>query len=186
MFGAHSPQPFMRRSSRKQFHSSFDHPRSLITKDSRVKISSIPAHALFAATLLFAVAADAAPRGDSDGNGKLSLSELQTRTLARLMKADTSGDNKVSLEEWLARPAASKFKGDPSAIFKLRDTNGDGFLDASESEVMTKRRFDLLDANRDGAITDEEWVARRTKGARNGGGGAAMHEEQSASDLTRN
>jgi hypothetical protein len=155
-------------------------------KDSRVKIRSIPAYAVFASTLLCAVAANAAPRGDSDGNGKLSLSELQTRNLARLMKADTSGDNKISLEEWLARPASAKFKGDPSAIFKQRDANGDGFLDAGESEAMTKRRFDLLDANGDGAITDEEWAARRTKAARNDADGAAVDEEQSASDSAKN
>lgn len=137
-----------------------------------------------ASTLLLAVAVSAAPRGDANGDGKVSLGEYQAARLARLTQADKNGDAQISLEEWLARPAAAKLKSDPSAIFKRRDANGDGFIDASESEAMAKRRFDLVDSNHDGAITDEEWAARRSGTATTNTDDA--DEEESASGANKN
>ena len=135
-------------------------------------------------TLLLVAAASAAPRGDANGDGKLSLGEYQAARLARVMQADKNGDGKISLEEWLARPAAARMKGDPSAIFKQRDANGDGFIDAAEAETLAKQRFDLVDVNHDGAITDEEWAARRKAAAATTADDA--DDEQSASSANKN
>lgn len=135
-------------------------------------------------TLLLVAAASAAPRGDANGDGKLSLGEYQAARLARVMQADKNGDGKISLEEWLARPAAARMKGDPSAIFKQRDANGDGFIDAAEAEALAKQRFDLVDVNHDGAITDEEWAARRKAAAATTADDA--DDEQSASSANKN
>ena len=127
--------------------------------------STIRSFAVLASALLCAVAASAAPRGDTDGDGKLSLPEYQTQMRTRMMRADTNGDGELSLDEWLARPSAAKAKRDPSAQFKQRDTNGDVFLDAGELDLLAKRRFEAIDKNHDSAISDEEWVARRKNAA---------------------
>ena len=125
-----------------------------------MKFRSIPSFVVLASALLCAGAGVAAPRGDTDGDGKLSLAESQAHMRTRLMRADKNGDGKLSLEEWLARPATAKAKGDPSVQFKRLDANGDGFLDAAEIDLLAKRRFEAIDANHDGTISDEEWAAR--------------------------
>jgi len=144
-----------------------------------MKFRPIASLAILASTLFCAVAASAAPRGDADGDGKLSLTESQAQTRTRMMRADTNGDGKLSLEEWLARPAAAKAKGDPSAQFKRRDTNGDGFLDAAEIDLQAKQRFEIIDANHDGTISDEEWAARPKNAAANNADGVPADEEPS-------
>jgi Ca2+-binding EF-hand superfamily protein len=103
----------------------------------------------------------AAPRGDTNGDGKLDLAEFQAKLTARLMKADTNGDGRISLEEWQARPAARNGKRDPAKVFSRLDKNGDGFLDDSEIAALAKRRFHHLDADSDGFVTEQELQARK-------------------------
>lgn len=103
--------------------------------------------------------ADAAPRGDANGDGRLSLTEFQTMSQKRFARADKDGDGKVSLEEWTARSKAKANK-DPSKQFSRLDANKDGQLDMTEIEALVKRRFASLDKNSDGAITPEERPAR--------------------------
>jgi hypothetical protein len=121
----------------------------------------VPHLAIAAAAILLAGTASAAPRGDADGDGKLSLGEYQTAMRDRLMRADTDGDGKISLQEYLARPAAAKAKSDPAKRFARLDANGDGFLEAAEIDAMSGRRFAALDSNADGAISDDERHAHR-------------------------
>lgn len=135
----------------------------------------VPCLAMFASAIFLAGAASAAPRGDADGDGKLSLSEYQTAMRERLMRADTDGDGKLSLPEYLARPAAAKAKSDPAKRFAKLDANADGFLDAAEMNTMAERRFAALDSDADGAISDEERRAHRAA-ARNAAAPAGARE----------
>jgi Ca2+-binding EF-hand superfamily protein len=153
--------PVSRRKERRSAFNGRMQSNARHERKNHMKIKSGRACAVFAATLFFAVAADAAPRGDSDGDGKLTLAEFQTMTKERLMRADASADDRISFEEWKARPASAKAKGDPSRIFRRIDANGDGFVDAAEVDSVLKRRFDRIDANADGAISQEELSARR-------------------------
>ena len=144
-----------------------------------MKIRSVPSYAIFASILVCAVAAGGAPRGDADGDGKLSLTEFQTLAQKRLLRADKNADGKLSLDAWLARPVAAKRKTDPSKIFMRFDANGDGLLDTTEIDALAKRRFTLLDANADGVITDEERSVRQPGAAKDNAGGMVMDKEQS-------
>jgi hypothetical protein len=144
-----------------------------------MKIGSVPSYTIFASILICAVAAGAAPRGDADGDGKLSLTEFQTLAQKRLLRADKNVDGKLSLDEWLARPAAAKGKTDPSKIFTRFDANGDSLLDRAEIDALAKRRFARLDKNADGVITDEERSVREPGAAKNNADGVVMDEEQS-------
>lgn len=137
--------------------------------------------AIVASAWLVPLAADAAPRGDADGNGKLSLSEFQTIAQNRMMRADKDADGKISLQEWLARPAASKAKQDPTEQFNRLDANKDGKLDAAEIEVLVKRRFAALDKNADGALTAEERPRRQpTQSNPDNQAGAATDDDTDA------
>lgn len=113
------------------------------------------------AVLLATTPAIAAPRGDTNGDGKLDLAEFQALIQKRLMKADTNGDGRISLDEWVARAAGRKAKRDPAKVFRRLDKNGDGFLDASEIATPAERRFHRLDANGDGFVTAQERQARK-------------------------
>jgi Ca2+-binding EF-hand superfamily protein len=159
---------------------SFNDTTSYPEGKAEMTIRSVRFHAIFASVLLSAAAAAAAPRGDTDGDGKLSLREFQTQIVERQMRADKNGDGKISLDEWLARPATGKMKEDPTAVFKQRDTNGDGFIDAAETEAGAKGRFERLDANHDGVLSEEEWSARRNVAAKSNADGAATDEDQPA------
>jgi Ca2+-binding EF-hand superfamily protein len=114
------------------------------------------------APLLTTVPTSAAPRGDTDGDGKLSLTEYQALNRTRLMRTDSDGDGKISLEEWEARRAAAKSKGDPLKAFQRFDANGDGSIETGEIDPLLKRRFDRLDQNADGALSAEELAAQKT------------------------
>ncbi|MGO4447667.1 EF-hand domain-containing protein [Phyllobacterium sp. TAF24] len=105
---------------------------------------------------LAAPAAMAAPKADTNGDGTISLAEYQTAARTRLFKLDTDGDGKLSLEEWLKRPAPKNAKRDPAAVFNRLDTNHDGFIDAAEMDIVSKKRFERLDKNSDGQLSKEE------------------------------
>lgn len=137
--------------------------------------------AIVASAWLLPIAADAAPRGDADGDGKLSLSEFQTAGQKRMMRADKDADGKISLQEWLARPAAAKARHDPAQQFARMDANKDGQLDAAEIEALVKRRFAALDKNADGALTDEERPSRKPAQSNpDGQDGAATDDDTDA------
>jgi hypothetical protein len=135
---------------------------------------------------LLCSAAGAATHGDTNGDGRLSLTEFQTVTLKRLMRADKDADGKLSLQEWLARPTAAKAKNDPTKQFNRLDANKDSQLDTAEIEELAKRRFAALDKNADGSITDGEQPSRKRAptnsdgAAGDGSDGAAMDSDQEA------
>ncbi len=143
--------------------------------------------------LIFApvVALAAAPGGrriesfkkaDADGNGMLSRAEVEKSLpkLARQFDAiDANRDGNLAPEEIRAWSRARRGHRRESArarfqeYFNKADTDGDGALSRAEAEQgmpRIARKFDAIDANRDGKVTQDEmraWFqARRAARAR--------------------
>ena len=118
---------------------------------------------------------------DTNGDGVLSVEEMQAPMLERFQSADTDGDGNLSADELnAARPekgegkrfGGGKFgkhggehggdRGDRAAkmIAKL-DSDGDGLLSLEELSANPKpaQMFEKIDANGDGAISQEEFDA---------------------------
>jgi Ca2+-binding EF-hand superfamily protein len=103
---------------------------------------------------------------DLNGDGKVTLSELQASCRAVALRADSDGDGRISSGEWGA--AAKKlrqktldlglrpWRRTDDDLFIRIDTDRDGFITADEINVATIRRFDRRDLNHDGVITFDE------------------------------
>jgi Ca2+-binding EF-hand superfamily protein len=91
-----------------------------------------------------------------DGAGGVRFA---ARFAERLKSADVDKDGAITLQEYLGRPDAG---------FARLDKNGDGFIDAADlaaranesTEYRIKRFLKVLDANRDGKVTKEEFAQR--------------------------
>jgi len=122
-----------------------------------------------AAALILGSAALAAPafakepedhlsRLDKDGDGKVSVSELDARHKEFLGNADADGDGYITAEEMRAmhekRMAEHKKRRFP-------DANNDGVVDRREFEDAARERFNEMDANGDGLISEDEMPDHR-------------------------
>lgn len=140
------------------------------------------------AVSLSTLAADAAggPRGgerpdfseiDANGDGALTQAEIETfmatRGQARFTEADANGDGELSREELIAA-RDSRAEGRIDRMIERLDSDGNGSLSQAELEEMRDRmqerrgdrrgmRFERLDANDDGAISEEEWTAQKSR-----------------------
>jgi Ca2+-binding EF-hand superfamily protein len=128
-------------------------------------------------------------RADADGNGALSRLEAERSVpgLARQFdRVDANRDGQLTREEimaWRTQKRREACKAAPERCvarmqarlaerFRRADTDGNGalsLLEAEKSMPRLARRFDALDANRDGHITVEEILAaRRARAFRQG------------------
>ena len=112
---------------------------------------------------------------DLNGDGSLSLEELQAQGEARFAEADSDGDGALSAEELIAQ-AESRAADRVAAMIERFDENDDGLLQQSElpqrgNGDRAERMFDRVDADDDGVISAEEFEeARERMGERRGGG----------------
>ena len=120
-------------------------------------------------------------RADADGNGALSRLEVEKSMpgLARQFDAvDANRDGHVSQDEIMAwrthkrretcyaapERCVAKMQARLTERFRRADTDGNGALSRLEVEKSMPqfaRRFDAVDANRDGHVTVEEILAAR-------------------------
>lgn len=129
-----------------------------------------------AATAVSGVSAFARGQGpdfatlDTDGNGELTLAEMQAHGAARFEDADTNGDGLLSKAELEAR-GSERAQQRAARMIKRLDANEDGQLSMEE---LTERRdpsrmFGRIDSDDSGTITQAEFDAARDK-MRNRGG----------------
>ena len=103
---------------------------------------------------------------DLNGDGRVTLSEMQATSRAMFLRADSDGDGRISSREWamaaknlrqkLADLGLKVGANPPQDRFLQVDTDRDGFVTASELDAAALRRFDRRDLNHDGAITFDE------------------------------
>lgn len=98
---------------------------------------------------------------DSNGDGKVSLQEMQAKKLAKTMRLDANGDGRLTKAEYSARMMQRyQAKGMDQAraqakidkLFAKEDLNQDGVLSADEIRQATARRFARIDAQGSGYI----------------------------------
>ena len=137
--------------------------------------------ALLSGLVLTAGAAQARDHGerpdfatlDTNGDGALSLEELQAQGEARFSAVDTDGDGALSAEE-LTAAAGERAAERTAQMIERLDENGDGALQLEEMPARegdrAERMFDRVDADEDGVISEEEFDSvKERRGGRDGG-----------------
>ena len=149
--------------------------------------------ALLIGGIAFAAPGDRAARLDPNGDGKVTLAEMQQRTAERFAALDVDRDGSVSTAEFAeAREKRSDRRADmrgrgenrggemrhrrghrggpAGGHFARMDANGDGTVTMAEASAHSTERLQRFDADKDGKVTREEFAAAREaiKGRRHG------------------
>jgi Ca2+-binding EF-hand superfamily protein len=116
---------------------------------------------------------------DSNGDGTLSAAELQAaevkvqqrriatlrgRVEAEFTKLDTNKDGQLSKAEFMAAaPATASTPANGGALLTQLDKNKDGKVSVDEYRAPVLARFDTLDTNHDGTLSDAEKKAAEAR-----------------------
>lgn len=96
---------------------------------------------------------------DANGDGEISAAEMSARQAEFLAAADTDGNGAISKDEMKAyhqaRRAERRAQMDP-------DKNGDGVVDRTEFLNAAQDRFDRMDKDDNGVLSEDE--QRRNRG----------------------
>jgi Ca2+-binding EF-hand superfamily protein len=143
------------------------------------------------ALVLPAVAQDGPPRGpqmvfetfDLDGDGAVTLEEMEGARAVRFAEADANGDGMLDRDELLAA-ASGRMERGIDRMIERADADGDGAVSLEEmAEARSGRRgpgpeamFERLDTDGDGSVTRAEFDdAVETFRGRHGGHGGPRH-----------
>ena len=118
-----------------------------------------------------AILAQAGPQGghnrpsftelDSNGDGVITLEEVQNQGKAKFAAADSNGDGQLDVAE-LTAAAAQERAGRIERLIAHKDSNGDGTLSFEEMGARDgggTRLFAHVDTDGNGEITQAEWDA---------------------------
>lgn len=106
---------------------------------------------------------------DADGDGAVTLAEQQAVAIRRFDMVDANKDGKIdqaertSVREKMMAMRGPGGPGGPGMRGMNADANGDGVITLEEQQALTKRRFDMIDTNKDGKIDQAERTAVREK-----------------------
>ena len=123
---------------------------------------TLTAAILIGSAALCATAFAKGPKGDlsrfdKDGDGKISVSELEGRAKEFLGEADADGDGYITADEIEAFHEARRAERE-ARMFP--DADNDGYVSRREFEDAARAHFDKLDKNGDGLISKEEMPER--------------------------
>lgn len=110
---------------------------------------------------------------DSNGDGQLSLEEMQAAGAMRFADADTDGNGALSLDELTARAEGRAAEG-AARMLERFDANEDGELQMEElrrdnAQDRAERRFARVDTDDDGTISEEEFNEIKERGGKRRG-----------------
>ena len=124
---------------------------------------------------------------DADKDGKVTKEELEAWRAGRVAALDSDSDGFVSADELKASMMAraeGRIDAMVEARLAARDSDGDGKLSAAEmmARPVPTRLFDRVDADGDGAVSEDEiaqmhekMTDRRERGKGHGKGEHRMH-----------
>ncbi len=97
---------------------------------------------------------------DTNGDGEITVEEMDANRAARFATVDTDGDGKLSPEELLAADA-TRAEDRINRMMSRLDADGDGALSAEEMangrhSERRARMFDRLDADNSGGLSQTE------------------------------
>ncbi len=115
-------------------------------------------------------------RADIDGDGNVTLSEIEASKAERFNNADVDGSGGITFDEFNAFAEAEKAQREAKRRqrhFEKLDANGDGSISAEEHAAhrsdRMERMFDMIDSNNDDVISQEERdAALAARGERRG------------------
>lgn len=123
---------------------------------------------------------------DSNNDGVLTQAEFNTGREALFARLDADHNGQLSREEMHAQRGEHRGRrgvhrgGPPGGGFEGADANNDGNITRDEFLARPIQMFDRLDANHDGVISTAERPQRPPRGAEDG-----PHRERSADDGPR-
>ena len=88
-------------------------------------------------------------RLDANNDGELTLEEMTAKQAAMIEEADADGNGALSKAEMRAFREAKRAERNP-------DKNDDGVIDRTEFINAAQDRFDRLDADGDGLLSEDE------------------------------
>lgn len=99
---------------------------------------------------------------DTDGDGSLTMAELEARGADRFAETDTDGDGALSAAELVAR-ATLNAEDRVARMITRMDTNEDGVLQMDEMQPRGGARFEQvferMDTDQDGVLSEAEFDA---------------------------
>jgi len=104
---------------------------------------------------------------DTNGDGKISLAEINADQARMFTALDVDGDKSMSVEE-IRRRGRSLQIFRTTTLFDLLDANGDGKLSVVEIQAPSQRWFKRYDKNGDGILEADEIPDGRGSGGRGG------------------
>jgi len=103
---------------------------------------------------------------DTNGDGSISLDEIQAKRAADSKALDANGDGMISQDELVTFQMAkekARIEARVAKRFAAQDVNGDGELSAAElmARPLPTQMFERMDRNDDGVLSPDEMQAAR-------------------------
>ncbi len=101
-------------------------------------------------------------RLDRDNNGSISFEEFVRASDERLRRMDRNGDGNIGRDEFMAHHEAEARRR-VDRVFEALDKKGTGRIAAADLKGADEPRFLVCDANKDGAVTRQEYLNCRRR-----------------------
>lgn len=131
----------------------------------RLLVGSFAALALLASAAMAQSKADATFAAmDTNKDGKISAEEYAAAAKARFDKMDRNKAGKIVIADQMKTPTKARGHATAQAeaamdMLRAMDANGDGIVTAEEYVAAARAQFEKMDTNKDGFVSKAEWDA---------------------------